>query len=68
MSNLPRLELTENPNKKSDFIIFRNPIKNKNSKKQFNRKSKKHVYKNTVKKNNRKTKRNRKKGFFSIFL
>jgi hypothetical protein len=29
MTNLPRLELTENPNKKNDFIIFRHQIKGK---------------------------------------
>jgi hypothetical protein len=29
MTNLPRLELTEDPNKKNDFIIFRHQIKGK---------------------------------------
>ena len=29
MSNLPRLELIEDPNKKNDFIIFRHQIGNK---------------------------------------
>jgi hypothetical protein len=28
-SKLPRLELTEDPNKKNDFIIFRHQIKGK---------------------------------------
>jgi hypothetical protein len=33
-SSLPRLELTEDPNKKNDYIIFRNSVKGKvNSKK-----------------------------------
>ncbi len=29
MTNLPRLELTEDPNKKNDFIIFRHQMKGK---------------------------------------
>lgn len=29
MTNLPRLELTEDPNKKNDFIIFRHQIGSK---------------------------------------
>ena len=52
MTNLPRLELTENPNKKSDFIIFR--------------KSTKHVSKKTRRK--RKRNRTRKTGVFKLFL
>ena len=31
MTKLPRLELTEDPNKNNEFIIFRNQIKNKSS-------------------------------------
>lgn len=29
MTNLPRLELTEDPNKKNDFIIFRHQTRGK---------------------------------------
>lgn len=60
MTNLPRLELTENPDKKSDFIIFRKSLKNKNTKKHANKKSGKKIKK--------KTKRNIKKGLFNLFL
>jgi len=61
MANLPRLQLNENPDKKSDFIIFRYPIKNKNTKKNT-KKSKRNT-----KKSKRKTKNNRKKGLFNLF-
>lgn len=70
ITNLPRLELTENPDKKSDFIIFRNSM---------NKKTKKHVLKKktrtrktrtrkTRKTRTRKIKKNRKKGLFNLFL
>ena len=67
--NLPRLELTEDPNKNNDFIIFRHTSKGKytskgkKSKKTKQREStrKKRVYKK--KHGNRKSK----KGFFNIF-
>lgn len=52
MNHLPRLELTENPDKKSDFIIFR---------KSMNKKTKKNVSKK------RSRKRSRKTGFFKLF-
>jgi hypothetical protein len=63
MTNLPRLELTENPDKKSDFIIFRKSIKNKNTRKMKTRKMKTRKMKN-----NRKSKNNRKRGLFNLFL
>jgi hypothetical protein len=63
MTNLPHLELTENPDKKSDFIIFRNSIKNKNTKKDV---SKRKTFMKT-RKHSRKKKTNRKKGFFKFF-
>lgn len=58
MKDLPRLELTEDPNKKHDYIIFRNNYKTKYVTK-----------KRTIKKRTIKKRKNRKsrKGFFSIF-
>ena len=58
---LPRLELTEDPNKNNDFIIYRHSVKGKRrsiTKKRVNRK--KH---GTKKRKHRKGK----KGFFNIF-
>jgi hypothetical protein len=63
--NLPRLELTEDPNKNNDFIIFRYSSKGKKikqsksvTKKRFSQKGK------TTKK--RRTRKSR-KGLFNIF-
>jgi len=62
---LPRLELTEEPNKNNDFIIFRNSIKgNKNIKSKFI--TKKHVHKKKHGTKKRKIKK-AKKGFLNIF-
>ena len=70
MTNLPRLELTEEPNNKNDFIIFRHGSntkhvtkKNINKKKGTGKKKNKRV-RRTMKK--RKTRKSR-KGFFNIF-
>jgi hypothetical protein len=72
MTDLPRLELTEEPNKKNDYIIFRYSIKDKIKKND----TKKHFYKKYGKRNNKnngKTKRSNtkrsktKKGFFNLF-
>ena len=63
---LPRLELTERPNKNNDFIIFRYPLKS--NKPQNKITTKKHILrkKNGTKK--RKTKHGKtRKGFFNIF-
>jgi hypothetical protein len=55
MKNLPHLELTENPNKNNDFIIFRHSYKGS----KINSVTKKH------KKHSKK--RKTRKGFFNIF-
>lgn len=64
MTNLPRLELTEDSNKNNDFIIFRNASKGKKIK-QNKAVTKKRVQKKKhgTKKRTRKTR----KGFFNIF-
>ena len=61
MTNLPRLELTENPDKKSDFIIFRKSSLEKRTKKNTKKSKRK------TKKSKRKTRNNRKKGLFNLF-
>jgi hypothetical protein len=58
MKNLPHLELTENPNKNNDFIIFRHSYKGKQTKSSFTKKY-------SSKKNTKKSKT--RKGFFNIF-
>jgi len=67
MTNLPRLELTEDPNKKNDFIIFRKQIKGKKApkgstslKKLSSKKTRKHRKGKT-------RKHKKKKSFFNIF-
>jgi len=64
MTNLPRLELTEDPNKNNEYIIFRystNGKKTKNNKIINNKRvRRKH---STTKKKGRKSK----KGFLNIF-
>ena len=71
MKELPRLELTEDPNKKNDYIIFRNSIKGKikktNTKKRVTtRRGSKRV---TTRRGSKRVKRSRKskKGFLNIF-
>lgn len=72
-SRLPRLELTENPNNKNEFIIFRHQIKAKKifkdskiipNKKTINQK--KHKHKNNKTKNKR-SKNKKSKSLFNIF-
>lgn len=65
-SKLPRLELTEEPNKNNDYIIFRHTIKG--TKKLSKSVTKKHIHKKhgTKKRKHRKGKKG-KKGFFNIF-
>ena len=70
MTNLPRLELTEDPNKNNEYIIYRHSINgkkmNKQSKKISNYKTvltKKQRKYGTKKKRTRKSKKN----FFNIF-
>jgi hypothetical protein len=58
---LPRLELTENPNKNNDFIIFRHSMKGKS-----NSVTKKRIHRKKHKTKKRKHKKS-KKGFFNIF-
>jgi hypothetical protein len=67
MTNLPRLELTEDPNKKNDFIIFRKQIKGKKVSK-GSESSKKSSSKKTRKYRKGKTRKHKKrKSFFNIF-
>ena len=58
MKDLPRLELTEDPNKNNDFIIFRN-----------NSKTKYVTKKRSIKRRNVKKRKTRKtgKGLFNLF-
>lgn len=69
MTELPRLELTEDPNKKNDYIIFRYQIKGKKGKKTKKDKSSNISTKKRV--HHRKkhgTKKIRKRGLFNFFL
>lgn len=81
MTDLPRLELTEDPNKKNDFIIFRYSVKDKikktDTKKNFNKrhritksinniKTKRSKTKRSETKRS-KTKRSNRKGFLNLF-
>jgi hypothetical protein len=65
MTNLPRLELTEEPNKNNDFIIFRNPSKGNKIKKSKSV-TKKRAYKKKHGTKKRKHRQSR-KGFLNIF-
>ena len=58
MKQLPRLELTEDPNKKNDFIIYRKEGKHKSKKRNMERK-----HKRTHKRKHRKSR----KSFFNLF-
>ena len=67
MTNLPRLELTEDPNKKNDFIIFRKQLKGKKASK-GSASLKKSSSKKTRKNRKGKTRKHKKrKSFFNIF-
>jgi len=67
MTNLPRLELTEDPNKKNDFIIFRKQLKGKKVPK-GSASFKKSSSKKTRKHRKGKTRKHKKrKSFFNIF-
>ena len=66
MTNLPRLELTEDPNKKNDFIIFRHQIHGKkvptfSKKRKLTSKNKRHRRKNITRKHKKR------KSIFNIF-
>ena len=64
MTNLPRLELTEDPNKNNDFIIFRHSTKgNKIKKSKSVTKKRVHKKYGTQKRKHRKSR----KGFLNIF-
>lgn len=64
MTNLPRLELTEDPNKNNEYIIFRYSTNGKKTKhnRTFNNKRLRRKH-STTKKINRKSR----KGFLNIF-
>jgi hypothetical protein len=70
MKELPRLELTEDPNKKNDYIIFRHSIKGKtkktSTKKRLDKKVRSKRYRNGKTKKS-KNGRTSKKGFLNIF-
>ena len=69
MNELPRLELTEDPNKNNDYIIYRYPVKKTINTKMVSRKDGTKKI-STTKNNRRKRKtrsRNSRKGFFNIF-
>lgn len=65
MTNLPRLELTQDPNKNNDFIIFRHPTKGNKIKKNKSA-TKKRVHKKNMVHKKRKHRKSR-KGFLNIF-
>ena len=65
MTNLPRLELTQDPNKNNDFIIFRHPTKGNKIKKKKSA-TKKRVHKKKYGTQKRKHRKSR-KGFLNIF-
>lgn len=74
MTNLPRLELTEDPNKNNEYIIYRHSINGKKMNKQNKTVNNKISNSKTVltkkpRKYGTKKKRTRKsrKGFFNIF-
>ncbi len=70
-NNLPRLELTEDPNKNNDYIIYRYPAKKTINTKMVSRKDgtkKISSTKNNGRKNNgRKRKTRSRKSLFNIF-
>ena len=63
--NIPRLELTEDPNKNNDFIIYRHSIKGKKNK-QSKSLTKKRVTPKRKRTKKRRTRKSR-KGIFNIF-
>lgn len=75
MTKLPRLELTEDPNKNNDFIIFRYQIKGKKQPKPLSEHKviktisshkKRDTYKSKRKRTN-KTRKHKRKSIFNIF-
>lgn len=64
MTNLPRLELYEDRNKKNDFIIFRQQIKDKKS--SVSKKTTSKNIKRTYRKSTTKSRKKR-KSIFNIF-
>lgn len=68
MKELPRLELSEDPNKKNDYIIFRHSIKSTKSKTNTKKRvTKKLITKNKKRGTKKRKHRKGKKGFLSIF-
>ena len=70
MTELPRLELTEDPNKKNDYIIYRYSAKTDTSKANTQKKGKTKSStkrKTSTKKRSSTKKRKSRKGFFNIF-
>jgi tyrosine-protein phosphatase YwqE len=69
MKNIPYLQLTENPNQKNDFIIFRHNLTAKKrvytGKKSV--KNKKSIINNKSIRNKKSRNKKNKKGFFNIF-
>jgi hypothetical protein len=69
INNLPRLELTEDPNKNNEYIIYRYPVKKTINTKMVSRKDGTKKKRSTKgKRSTKKTRsRNSRKGFFNIF-
>jgi hypothetical protein len=73
MKDLPRLELTENPNKNNEYIIFRHSVmgnKNKNKNKIMTANkimTKKRIYKRKYGTKKIRKNTNSKKGYFDLF-
>ncbi len=68
MNDLPRLELTEDPNKKNDYIIYRYSVKKQiNSKTDTSKHGTKKMNIQTKWKKRNRTQRNTRKGIFNIF-
>lgn len=65
-NNLPRLELTEDPNKNNDYIIYRYPVKKTINTKMVSRKDGTKKI-STTKNNGRKRKTRSRKSLFNIF-
>jgi hypothetical protein len=65
MTNLPRLELTEDPDKNNDYIIYRHSVGIKN--KQTNTLNNKKVTKKRRRSRTKKKSRKSRKGFLNIF-
>jgi len=70
MKDLPRLELTADPNKNNEYIIFRHDVNDKKRKMVTQKRKKYSTKKYSTKKNKstrKKKSRKSRKGFFNLF-